>query len=366
MGDKEKLLISESEGTGSKILTKKSTSKVPWYLATGFLLFWGLLFFAIVIPFFNRLPTARTLDDADKNVFIAERAYKNLYTLSNIGYKLTGSKENEIEAVQFLLNELEDIKETSLKDFFDMEIDLSQASGSYPYKNLLNMYQGVQNIAVKLAPKNCTSETYLLVNSHFDSKPFTPSAGDAGFMIVTMLEVLRVISTTRETFQHPIVFLFNGAEEGMMEASHGFITQHKWAPKCKAVINLEGVGGGGREVLFQSGPNHSWLLNYYKKYVKYPFATVVAEEVFQSGVIPSDSDFTQFRKYGNVPGLDIIQLTNGYIYHTIYDVIDEIPREALQNSGDNILSLVRGFANATELHDTKVFFYIIVNILIIN
>lgn len=64
--------------------------------------------------------------------------------------------------------------------------------------------------------------------------------------------------------------------------------------------------------------------------------------------------------------MDIIQLTNGYIYHTIYDVIDEIPREALQNSGDNILSLVRGFANATELHDTKVFFYIIANILIIN
>ncbi|XP_030081373.1 endoplasmic reticulum metallopeptidase 1-like [Drosophila hydei] len=354
MEDKEKLLLTESKKAGGQVLIgRKSTSKIPWYLATGFILFWGLLFFGVVIPFYKRLPTALTLEDANENVFIAERAYKNLYTLSNIGYKLTGSKENEIEAVQFILNELAQIKEASLKDFFDMEIDLSQASGSYPYKTVLNVYQGVQNIAVKLIPKNYTTETYLLVNSHFDSKPFTPSAGDAGFMIVTMLEVLRVIATTKQTFQHPIVFLFNGAEEGMMQASHGFITQHKWAPLCKAVVNLDAGGSGGREILFQSGPNHSWLLKYYKKYIKYPFATTFAEEIFQSGIIPSDSDFTQFKKYGKVPGLDMVQLNNGYIYHTKYDMINIIPRESLQNTGDNVLSIVRGLANATELHDTK-------------
>ncbi|XP_030081372.1 endoplasmic reticulum metallopeptidase 1-like [Drosophila hydei] len=356
MGHAENLLLQELDeqcGGGKVWVSRKSAPKIPWYFATGFLVFWGLLFFAVVIPFYNRLPTALTLEDANENVFIAERAYRNLYTLSNIGYKLTGSKENEIEAVQFILNELAQIKEASLKDFFDMEIDLSQASGSYPYKTVLNVYQGVQNIAVKLTPKNSTSQTYLLVNSHFDSKPFTPSAGDAGFMIVTMLEVLRVIATTKQQFEHPIVFLFNGAEEGDMQASHGFITQHKWAPLCKAVLNLEGVGGGAREILFQSGPNHSWLLKYYKKYIKYPFATTLAEEIFQSGIIPSDSDFTQFKKYAKIPGLDMAQINNGYVYHTKYDVIDVIPREALQNSGDNILSLVQGLANAEELHDTE-------------
>lgn len=48
------------------------------------------------------------------------------------------------------------------------------------------------------------------------------------------------------------------------------------------------------------------------------------------------------------------QFINGFVYHTKYDVIDVIPREALQNTGDNILSLVRGLANATELRDTEV------------
>ncbi|XP_030558517.1 endoplasmic reticulum metallopeptidase 1-like [Drosophila novamexicana] len=346
--------ISDEPNEAPENVSKKEVkAQVPWYYASGFLLFWVLLFFAVVLPFFYRLPTALTMEDVKKNVFIAERAYKNLYTLSNIGTKLTGSKENEIEAVNFILNELAKIEEVLLEDYFDMEVDVSQASGSFPYSTMLSMYQGVQNIAVKLTPKNSTAETYLLVNSHFDSKPFTPSAGDAGFMVVTMLEVLRVIATTNQPFEHPIVFLFNGAEEGMMQASHGFVTQHKWAPNCKAVVNLDAGGSGGREILLQSGPNHPWLVNYYKKYIKHPFATTMAEEIFQSGIIPSDTDFRQFNLYGNIPGLDMVQCINGFVYHTKYDLIDVIPRESLQNTGDNVLSLVRGLANASELRDTE-------------
>ncbi|XP_034475998.1 endoplasmic reticulum metallopeptidase 1-like isoform X2 [Drosophila innubila] len=349
----EKLISHESFEAPKNAAPKKANGKLQWYFAGGFLMFWGLLFFAIVIPLFYRLPTAMTMEDANKNVFIAERAYRNLYTLSNIGTKVTGSTENEIEAVNFIMKEVTQIQKDCLKDYFDLEIDLSQVSGGFPYKTVLNTYQGAQNIAVKLAPKNSTSETYLLVNSHFDSKPATPSASDAGFMIVTMLEVLRVIATTMQAIEHPIVFLFNGLEEGSMQASHGFITHHRWAPYCKAVINLDAIGSGGRNVLFQSGPNHPWLAACYKKYIKHPFATSMGEEVFQMGIIPSDSDFRQFNIYGKIPGLDMGQCINGFVYHTKHDTIDVIPRESLQNTGDNALSLVRGLANATELHNTE-------------
>lgn len=58
-------------------------------------------------------------------------------------------------------------------------------------------------------------------------------SGDDGAMVVVMLEILRIMATSRETFTHPIVFLFNGAEENPLQASHGFITQHKWAPNCR-------------------------------------------------------------------------------------------------------------------------------------
>ncbi|KAH8297078.1 hypothetical protein KR044_004559, partial [Drosophila immigrans] len=327
--------------------------KLSWHFAGCFLVFCGLLFFAIVLPLFYRLPTPLTMEDADKNVFIAERAYNDLYTLSNIGNKLTGSVKNEVEAVNFLVNELEQIKRVLLTDYFDFEYEVSKVTGGFPYSTTLNFYQGVQNVVSKLSPKNSTSENYLLINSHFDSKPYTNSAGDAGFMIVTMLEVLRVMATTKQKIEHPVVFLFNGAEEGMLQASHGFITQHKWAPYCKAVVNLDAGGSGGRDILFQSGPNHPWLVSYYKKYIKYPFATTMAEEIFQSGIIPSDTDFRQFNLYGNIPGLDMAQCINGFIYHTNYDNIDVIPLGSFQNTGDNVLSLVRALANATELDNIE-------------
>lgn len=45
---------------------------------------------------------------------------------------------------------------------------------------------------------------------------------------------------------------------------------------------------------------------------------------------------------------------NGYVYHTKYDRFDVISRKSLQNTGENLLSLVRSIANAEEMRDTEV------------
>ncbi|XP_017126541.2 endoplasmic reticulum metallopeptidase 1-like isoform X1 [Drosophila elegans] len=346
-------------GVGSacskKVRNPEQNLRGPWYLASGFLLFWVLLFFAVVMPLFYRLPKGLTIEDASKGVFIAERAHNNLYEFDEIGTKVVGSDGNENKTVDYLLGLVAKIQENVLDEFFDIEVDLQEVSGSYIHWTMINKYQGVQNIVIKLSPKNTTSESYLLVNSHFDSKPTSRSAGDAGQMIVAILEVLRVMSTTRQTFRHPIVFLLNGAEENPLQASHGFITQHKWAKNCKGLINLDSAGGGGKEILFQSGPNHSWLMKYYKNYAKHPMATTMAEEIFQTGILPSDTDFSIFVKYGKLIGLDIAQFINGYTYHTKYDRFANIPRESIQNTGENLLSLVRALSNATELDNTAAY-----------
>lgn len=103
----------------------------------------------------------------------------------------------------------------------------------------------------------------LLINSHFDTVPVSTGAGDAGCMIVVMLETLRVLSQSTEPLQHSIIFLFNGAEENKLQGAHGFITQHGWAETVRAVINLDSAGNGGKEVMFQAGPGHPWLLKVY-------------------------------------------------------------------------------------------------------
>lgn len=40
----------------------------------------------------------------------------------------------------------------------------------------------------------------------------------------------------------------------------------------------------------------------YQKAALYPNGQVSGEELFQSGVVPSDTDFRIFRDVGNVPG----------------------------------------------------------------
>lgn len=76
-----------------------------------------------------------------------------------------------------------------------------------------------------------------------------------------MLEILRVLSKQEQRTRHNILLLFNGAEETPLQAAHGFITQHPWAENVRAFLNLESVGSNGKEILFQSGPNHGWLID---------------------------------------------------------------------------------------------------------
>ncbi|XP_037942263.1 endoplasmic reticulum metallopeptidase 1-like [Teleopsis dalmanni] len=335
----------------------KHHEQLPCFCSLVFVSFWIALFCGLVLPNFHYVPKGLTIMNHQGNDtdFVAERAMNILKELEIIGPKVVGSYANENLTVQLLLNKLINIKESLHKDLFNMEIDQQIVSGAYIHWQMVNMYQGVQNVVVKFSSKNSTSESALLINSHFDSKPGSPGSGDDGVMVVTMLEALRVLSTTRETLRHTIIFLFNGAEENPLQASHGFITQHKWAKYCKAVINLDSAGSGNREILFQTGPNHPWLIKYYSQHVKRPFATTMAEEIFQANLLPSDTDFRIFRDFGKIPGLDLAHTYNGYVYHTAFDRTNVISLGSIQNTGNNLISLIRALGNAYELDNPSLY-----------
>lgn len=333
----------------------KAPKKIDWYWGMVFPATCFALFYAVVFPSYYYFPEVLTRDTEinHKGKFIGERAEETLRELSSIGVKVVGSREHQI-AIEFLYRKVENIRNNSRLDLYDIEIDKQIVSGKFNRGNNIKYYQDLTNIVVKVRPMNVNSKNALIVNSHYDSEIGSPAAGDSGLMISVMLETFRVIASDEQPLDHTVIFLLNGSEENGLLASHGFITSHKWAKDVRAVINLDSAGNGGREILFQSGPNHPWLMKYYRKSVQYPFASTIAEELFQNQFIPSDTDFRIFRDFGKIPGLDLALNYNGYVYHTQYDKFSVLTRGTYQLTGTNILALTRSLANAPELDNTKV------------
>ncbi|CAG2053482.1 unnamed protein product, partial [Timema podura] len=282
-------------------------SGLPLYSVGLVFLTWFVLFWAEKTVS-NNLPTPLKLQDKESHPgrFITEEAWSHLHHLTSFGPKPAGSYENEVLAVDYLTREINFIIQSA-----------------NPRQRIL-----------------------------FDVQK-TTGGSDDGLNCAVMLEVLRVLSQSSTPLQHNVIFLFNGAEESPLKAAHGFITQHKWAKEIAAFINLEACGAGGKEILFQAGPNHPWLVKLYVESAPHPNALVLAEDIFQSDLIPSDTDFRVFRDFGNIPGLDFAHAMNGYVYHTKYDNMDAIPRGTVQHTGDNLLALVQRLASSTELSDPQ-------------
>ncbi|CAG0913550.1 unnamed protein product [Notodromas monacha] len=314
-----------------------------------------------------RLPDARTIADAATTTspnsmpeFVEERARMVLKELTSLGPRPTGSYENEVLAVEVVKQHVALVNRTLDPRVHRLEMDVQVVSGSFSLEMLgswfASEYKHVQNVVVRLSPatimspdgdggndakKHSNDKNALLLNCHLDSVPFSPGASDDAASCAVMLQVLDAVTRQAIPLLRPIVFLWNGAEENLLQASHGFITQHPWARGLAAFVNLEACGAGGREVVFQAGPDCPWLVEAYSKSVPYPAGSIVGQDVFDSGLVPGDTDFRIFRDFGGLSGLDMAFIVNGYVYHTPRDTEDRIPPGSLQRAGDNVLALVR-------------------------
>ncbi|XP_046723668.1 endoplasmic reticulum metallopeptidase 1 [Silurus meridionalis] len=285
--------------------------------------------------------------------FNATRARKYLEHITSVGPRPAGSPENDVMTVNFLLEQVERVRSESVDGPNAITVETHKHSGSFSIDFLggfTSCYDQITNIVVRLEPKG-GAQHFVLANCHFDSVPSSPGASDDAVSCAVMLEVLHSISNLSIPLNHGIIFLFNGAEENILQASHGFVTQHKWVKQIRAFVNMEAAGVGGKELVFQTGPENPWLVQAYVNSVKHPFASVVGQEVFQSGIIPSDTDFRIFRDFGNIPGIDLAFIENGYIYHTKYDTADRILTDSIQRAGDNILALLKNLVMTGTLAD---------------
>jgi len=272
------------------------SSTLTSQLSFTLLLFYSLLS-ALIYYQHHHLPSPLSID-APVNLFSEDRAFVHLHALTSVSKELdgriTGSYANEVLASRYILETLIQIRTDAISRGWQMDIDIQRPSGSYNLDFLngfTNVYTNVTNIVTRVYyigdgnPMQREKHSFMLT-AHFDSAIATQAASDDIINISNLLELCRVV-THNDKLRHAVLFHFTGSEETVLQSSHGFITKHRWAESIASFINIESAGGSERELVFQVGIGHSYLLDIYAQHSPHPFASSVGQDIFQSGLIPA-------------------------------------------------------------------------------
>lgn len=305
-------------------------------------------------------------ESAPVNVFSEGRALSHVRALAeDIGERQVSTPGVELGA-QYVQQQAEEIPYLACaRNDITIEVERQDVSGAVNFafvnRNMTNVYHNVTNIAVRLTPTSPSTRSSLLINAHFDSTLGTVGASDCASCVGVAMEALRTLACDPSVhLEAPVVFLFNGGEETLMQAAHGFMASNPWAKDLGAFVNLESTGPYGLPVMFQH--ESAWAASTYARSAKYPRGTALAQDFFDSGLIPADTDFKMFasRHQGSLPGVDIAYVLGGSAYHTSQDKVDRIRPGTMQELGETVLGLVKGFtdelamrANGTSMENDE-------------
>ncbi|RKP03112.1 hypothetical protein CXG81DRAFT_9958, partial [Caulochytrium protostelioides] len=297
----------------------------------------------------NNLPAPRPAVDTQGRPQPSEAFAREVtYQLSHdYGMRVLGTQALD-DSMDYLLARLYDLKHrasaldhdhghddpTQVPDF---DITTQYADGSHLFEIMgqpvVKMFSNITNIAVRIGCGAACNAHTILMNGHVDSTIVSPGASDDAATIGVMLDMVRLYSLKpRSYYKNAIVFLFNGAEESLQDASYAFVTQHPFSASVRTVLNMDSMGSSGKALLFQATAPE--VIRAYAR-VPYPHASVASSDVFKTGIIVSDTDFRQFEAYGHLRGIDTAFYRNSYLYHTLLDLEHNIERGSIQALAEN-------------------------------
>ncbi|HEX5581053.1 MAG TPA: M28 family metallopeptidase [Gemmatimonadaceae bacterium] len=288
----------------------------------------GLGALLTLVAWSERLPGPAP-ETAPATAVSAARAWPALaYLADSAGHRVPGTPEHE-RAREYLLRRLRAIP--------GVEVDTQDALGARAGMRQIRAYH-VRNVIARIPGRQPTS---VLVSSHYDSPAESVGAADAAAPVATMLEMARALAAG-PTPEHTVVFHFNDAEEQGLLGAHAFL-RHPWFGAVRAFLNLESAGNEGKAILFQAGPGNDWLAARYARSAPHPYGSVIGQDIFQSGLIPSGTDFEVYTG-GGARGLDVAFYRGGWAYHTALDRAAAVDPGSVQHMGDNALATVRALA----------------------
>ncbi|MCJ1482061.1 hypothetical protein MMC06_002223 [Schaereria dolodes] len=184
----------------------------------------------------------------------------------------------------------------------------------------------------------------VLVNAHYDSVSTGFGATDDGVGVVTILQLIKHFTTTKQQPKKGIIALLNNGEEDGLHGAMAF-TQHPISKFPRAFLNLEGAGAGGRAALFRS--TDSEVTKFYAR-TKYPFGTALSGDTFERGLIRSQTDYVIFNGALRMRGLDLAFMEPRARYHTDQDDSRHTSVDSLWHMLSAALATMQGLSSDTS------------------
>jgi hypothetical protein len=184
--------------------------------------------------------------------------------------------------------------------------------------------------------------------AHHDSVWASPGAADDIAGVAAALEIARAIP--RAAQRRDLVLIFTDAEElGLVGAAAIFAPGEAADPVVRrlgTVINLEARGGGGRAMMFQTGPDNGNLVRLLARTGPDVAASSVAVTVYEN--LPNDTDFTPVLERG-LAGLNFAFIGEAWGYHSPLMTPERLEQGAVQHLGDSVLGITRALVMADTL-----------------
>lgn len=201
---------------------------------------------------------------------------------------------------------------------------------------------------VALRPGRDPAAPAVAVMAHHDSVWGSPGAADDAAGVASALEIARAIP--RDSQARDLVLLITDGEElGLVGAKAFFADGIKGDPlasRIGAVVDLESRGGGGRAMMFETGPRNGAMIDLFSRSVHNPAANSLAVKIYE--LLPNSTDFTPAKKRG-LPGFNFAFLGDPQFYHSPKATPDALDQGSLQHIGGQALDITRALVTAPAL-----------------
>ncbi|MGV9007661.1 MAG: M20/M25/M40 family metallo-hydrolase [Brevundimonas sp.] len=189
----------------------------------------------------------------------------------------------------------------------------------------------------------------VLLMAHYDTVPGSPGAADDSTGVASVLEAVRAIRA-RGPAAPPLVILFTDAEELGLDGARVFFGGHPLRDRIGAVVNLEARGGGGRAMMFETGPGNAETVSLFARAAGRASGGPTSSSlgVFVYARMPNGTDFTISRARG-IPGVNFAFIGRPEQYHSAAATPAALDQGSVQHIGSQALETADALLRAPTL-----------------